>query len=94
MLPADWLEYIAKAEREAGKRPENVPARPRTTKRMVSRRQRIAESQTNNTIKAMYQDESQWNTTPIRSDQDGLTLNVGGSCEPDSPHGKATQSRS
>ena len=94
MIPADWLDYMAQAEREQSQRPENAPAKPRPAKRLVSRRQRIVESQTNNTIKAMYKDESDWNATPIRSDTKGLTLNIGGNCEPDNNfHGKSTQSR-
>jgi len=94
VIPADWLEYMAKAEKEISQRPPDAPGRPRAIKKQTSNRQRIALSQTRNTIKAMFQSESQWNQTPIRSDTKGLTLNVGGSCEPDSPHGKSTQSRS
>jgi|tagenome__1003787_1003787.scaffolds.fasta_scaffold20587257_2 hypothetical protein len=94
MLPAEWSEYVAKAEREISSRPSDAPKKPRALKKMVSPRQRKALSQQANTIKAMYGQESAWNATPVRDNTKGLTLNVGGNCEPDSPHGKATQSRS
>jgi hypothetical protein len=94
MLPAQWSEYIARQERAISARPSDAPSKPRAAKKMVSPRQRRALSQQANTIKAMYSEESAWNATPVRPDTKGLTLNVGGNCEPPSPHGKATQSRS
>jgi hypothetical protein len=95
MLPSEWLQYIAKKEAEIKQRPADAPKKPQVQKgRMMSARQRIASSQQRNTVKAMYQPESEWNATPVRPDTKGLTLNVGGTCEPDPPHGKATQSRS
>lgn len=64
MLPADWAEYVAQAEREIKKSP-NPPKRrqPRVT-RHKSRRQRIAESQTKNPVRAAYTTESKYNVTP------------------------------
>lgn len=93
-LPADWLAYIAAQEREQAKRPETAPARPRPVKRMTSNRQRRAESGTRNVVKATYQEVNEWNQAQtIDPTTTTFTTNLGGSCEPDRPHGKSTQPR-
>lgn len=78
MIPADWLEYIAKAEKEL-KRPPNPPKRrqPKVT-RHQSREARIVSGQTKNPIRAIYQPESQYSQTPtINPDEHTLTREVG-----------------
>ncbi len=92
MLPPDWLEYIAKVEREGRSRPPEAPKKPGPIKKHMSARQRIAFSQQANEFKAGFQMD--YNPTPIRSSQVGLTLNIGGSCEGPQEHGKDTSSRS
>jgi hypothetical protein len=94
MLPSDWEEYVVRLEREVASRPTTAPKRPRTTGRLVSQRQKIALSQSRNLIKASYQLESTWNQTPvIDPTETKFTTQLGGSCEPTQPHGKATQTR-
>lgn len=92
MLPADWEEYLLKAEQEGRKRPPDAPAPARPIKKHMSARQRKAFSQQANEFKAGFMPD--YNPTPILNDSKHLTLNVGGNCEPDSPHGKDTTSRS
>jgi hypothetical protein len=69
MLPADWLQFVQQTSRELGKSP--VPTKrhqPKVTRHM-SRRQRIAESQTKNPIRAMYTTESKYNATPTKPEE-------------------------
>jgi len=81
-------------EREVAQRPEDAPKRARPVKRMTSNRQRRAESGTRNTVKGIYQDVNQWNQAQtIDPSKVEFTTNLGGSCEPDRPHGKSTQPR-
>jgi hypothetical protein len=95
MLPADWEEYVAKAEREIALRPQESPKAARPIKKMTSSRQRRALSGTGNAVKAIYQPMNQWNVAiTIDPSKTTFTTNLGGNCEPDRPHGKATQSRS
>lgn len=77
MLPADWLQYVADAER-ALKKPPNPPKRlqPKVTRHM-SPRQRTALSQTKNPVRAIYQQESQYNVTPLLPDGAKTTKEVG-----------------
>jgi hypothetical protein len=92
MLPADWEEYVAGLEREIASRPSTAPKRTRTTGRVVSRRQRIALSQTNNTIKASYSIESVYNRTPLADDKAEFTTELGGTCEQlNQSHGHSTR---
>ena len=77
MLPKDWLEYVAAAERDI-KKPSDPPKRRQPKiKRMTSRRQRTAESQTANTVRAVYQPESKWNATPTQPEDWKGTHEVG-----------------
>src|SRR5579863_7767279 len=89
MLPADWLEYVAQAEKDI-KKPSDPPKRrqPKIT-RMASRRQRIANSQTPNIIRAMYVPESKWAVTPLADEKFVGTREVG----PDDVHNSATSWR-
>ncbi len=78
MLPADWLEWMAQQEWVIKQPP--VPTKRRQPKitRMQSRRQRIAESQTPNQIRAMYTPESKWNETPTMPEEwRGIEREVG-----------------
>jgi len=77
VLPADWLEYMAAAERQI-KQPPVPPKRrqPKVTRHM-SRRQRIALSQSINSVKATYQPESKYNQTPTLPDGAETTREVG-----------------
>jgi len=77
ILPADWLQFIADAERDI-KRPPAPPKRrqPKVT-RHKSREQRIAESQTKNTVRAVYNPESMYNQTPTRPETFVGTKEVG-----------------
>lgn len=95
MIPEDWLQYMAKAEKEL-KRPPSPPRRrqPKIT-RMQSRRMRTVSGQTPNAIRAMYTVESKYNQTPTISSEDHeLTREVGPSdrYNPDEAYrgGKAT----
>jgi hypothetical protein len=95
MIPADWLQYMAEAEREIAQRPQESPKSARPIKRMVSARQRRAESGKNNAVKAIYEVPNHWNQAQtIDPNKTTFTTNLGGNCEPDRPHGKSTQSRS
>jgi hypothetical protein len=95
MLPADWEEYLIAAEKELKRRPDHSPKSPRPIKRLVSARQQRAQAGKANTVKAIYDGVNQWNQAQtIDPDKTTFTTNLGGSCEPDAPHGKATGSRS
>jgi hypothetical protein len=95
VIPADWLEFMAKAEADIKKRPEHSPKPARPVKKMQSQRQAKAMSGTGNTVKAIYTTPNQWNQAQtIDPNSTTFTTNVGGNCEPDRPHGKATNSRS
>jgi hypothetical protein len=95
MLSADWLEFMAKAEREIASRPEGYPKPARPVKKLVSRRQRQALSGSGNTVKAIYTAPNMWNQAQtIDPNSTTFTTNLGGNCEPDNPHGKSTRSRS
>lgn len=95
MLPADWEEYIAQTERTISSRPSDAPKKPPAVKRMTSRRQARAEHQTGNATRAIYQEPNNFNVAiTIDPEKTTFTNNLGGSCEPDRPHGKSTQSRS
>jgi len=78
MLPADWEEYLAQQEWVIKQSP--VPTKrhqPKVT-RMRSRRQQIAESQTSNSVRAVYQPESKWNETPTMPEEwRGIEREVG-----------------
>jgi hypothetical protein len=90
MIPSDWEEYLRNAESEIKKRPETAPRPARPTKRLVSRRQRIAESQQRNFVKAAYSVDR--NLTPLAASDTEYTTAVGGNCEPlNAPHGKRTR---
>jgi hypothetical protein len=95
MLPPDWLEYVASLERDIASRPEHSPKKPQGVKKMVSPRQRAALSSTRNQIKAIYQPINGYNQAiTVDPSSTEFTTNLGGNCEPDRPHGKATGSRS
>ena len=66
MLPADWLQFIQQTSRELSKAPVPTKRRQPRITRHASRRQRIAESQTRNPIRAMYGTESKYNATPTK----------------------------
>jgi len=70
----------------------DVPRRrmPKVT-RMTSARQRVAESQTADGVKAIYNGD--FIPTPVRPNMKGTTLNVGANCEPWEPTGKDTRER-
>jgi len=86
---------MANAEAEIKKRPQESPKSARPIKRMVSARQRRAESGKGNAVKAIYETPNQWNEAQtIDPSKTTFTTNLGGNCEPDQPHGKSTQSRS
>jgi hypothetical protein len=87
MLPSDWEEYLAKQEWLIKKPP--VPTKRRQPKitRMQSRRQRIAESQTPNQIRAIYAPESKWNETPTMPEDWQGTHEVGPGDEHNNEHG-------
>lgn len=87
-MPADWLEYVAKLERDIKKTP--TPRRrlqPKVT-RHQSGRQRAAFSQTRSFTRASYNLDA--TPTPIRANEDGLTRNLE---LPNWSTGKATDSR-
>jgi hypothetical protein len=100
MLPADWLEYIAQAERESGRRPDTAPRKPQGVGRdkqgrgLMSPRQRQAFRQTANPFRAAYEevDERKFTATTPENNPN-LTLNVGASCEPlnSGHHGRRTR---
>jgi hypothetical protein len=69
MLPADWLEYVERRRRELKLPPYPVKRRQPKVRRMQSRRQRIAESQTRDPIRAMYCTETQYNATPTKPEE-------------------------
>jgi hypothetical protein len=77
MLPADWEEYLASAERDI-KKPPNPPRRyqPKVTRHM-SRNQRIASGQSSNPIQAIYVPESKWSATPTHPEDWKGTKEVG-----------------
>jgi len=94
MLSADWLAYMAGLERDIALRPQDAPKKGRAIKPMQSSRQRRALTGTRNTVKAIYQPVNEWNQAiTIDPDSTEFTTNLGGNCEPDSPHGKSTQPR-
>jgi hypothetical protein len=91
-LPADWLEFVAKLEARAGQRPPEAPAKSRPLRRMTSPRQRLAETQTRNRIRAIYTKE--FIPTPIAKQGTVFTTDLGGNCESkQTPHGKDTRER-
>jgi hypothetical protein len=92
MLPADWEEYMAKAERELAQRPQGSPKKARPVKKMMSPRQLRATQGTRSTVKAIYGESGRAQT--VDPTKTTFTNNLGGNCEPDAPHGKATGSRS
>jgi hypothetical protein len=77
MLPNEWLEYIAQAQKEL-KRPPAPPKRrqPKIT-RHTSARMRIVGGQTSNPIRAMYQPENEYNATPLLPEKAETTREVG-----------------
>jgi len=99
------LESADKAVRDSVRNQKALPGSPQTGQplpmhhhkpkvtRMVSKRQRSAFSQTDNGVKAIYDGDS--TPTPVRPTAKGLTLNVGGNCEPlnSGAHGKDTRTR-
>jgi hypothetical protein len=92
MLPADWEEYVARLEREQKKPPPEAPRAPRRLRRMTSLRQRDAESQTRNSVKAIY--STDFRPTPTAKKGTKFTTDLGGNCEdPNYPHGKETRTR-
>lgn len=92
MLPADWQEYVAKVERELASRPQGAPKKARPTKKMMSPRQLNAMKGTPSTVKAIYDGDKKYNQAQtIDPNSSTFTTNLGGNCEPDSPHGKSTQ---
>lgn len=95
MLPSDWIAYLAEAEAEIKRRPETAPKKARATGRLLSTRQRRAETGTRNSVKAIYQETSQFNVAQVVDPaKTTFTTNLGGNCESaQAPHGKATQSR-
>ncbi len=94
MLPSDWAEYLAKAESQIKKRPEDAPARARAIKPMKSPRQRRAESGTKNFARSVYEGDKEHNQAQVVDDsKTKFTHNVGGNCEGPSSHGKNTNSR-
>jgi hypothetical protein len=95
MIPDDWLEYVAKLQKDLKKPP--VPTKRRQPKitRMKSRRMRIVDGQTPSTIRAIYGTETKYNATPTIDPKDHtLTREVGPSdrYNPDEGYraGKAT----
>ena len=87
-MPADWLEYVARLERDIKKTPS--PRRrlqPKVT-RHQSGRQRAAFSQTRSYVRASYNEDG--TPTPVRKDEEGLTRNL---LLPNWSTGKATGSR-
>jgi hypothetical protein len=77
MMPDDWREYIAAAERDIKKAPVPTKRHQPKVKRMTSSRMRIAESQTSNPVKAIFNGESKWNATPTMPEDWEGTKEVG-----------------
>jgi hypothetical protein len=77
MNEADFLEFVAEADR-AIRKPTDPPKRrqPKII-RHSSRRQRTASSQTPNLTRAMYVPESAWNQTPLADEDFVGTREVG-----------------
>jgi hypothetical protein len=76
MTPGEVEAFIAMKARELS-RPTHRPRRrqPHHKGGLVSNRQKIALSQTSDSVKAIYEGDS--NPTPIRQNSDGLTREVG-----------------
>jgi len=53
-LPAEWAEYLAKMEKDIKRAPGPIRRHQPRIRRMTSPRQRIAESQQRNSVKASY----------------------------------------
>ena|SRR6516164_4019469 len=66
ILPADWQEFLAKQEKAIKQAPN--PTRrhqPRITRHMSARMRRVG-TQTRNRVRAIYNPESDHNTTPTK----------------------------
>lgn len=95
MLPADWQEYVAKLERQIASRPSDAPKPARPIRSMTSGPQGRALSQTRNWVRASYQDGEGSSGAQVRPASRAIpyTTSLGGNCEKDIPHGKATRER-
>jgi hypothetical protein len=101
MIPAEWEEYIANAEKGQARRPSDAPKKPQVQKgKMMSPRQRRAFQGTSNFARSVYDGDKSRNQAIVAKDTeiDGgpklWTWNVGGNCEGPSGHGKDTSARS
>lgn len=72
MLPASWEEYLAKLEREQGKTETPTKRHQPRIKRHQSARMRRVSTQTSNLVRAAYTTESDFNQTPVSTDESKL----------------------
>jgi len=79
MLPATWLEYVAKCESEIKRTPTPTKRQQPRIKRMQSGRMKVASSQSPNFVHSVYVADA--SATPIRKTTEGLTRDLGGNCE-------------
>jgi hypothetical protein len=78
MIPEDWLEYMAQAEKQIKKTPDPLKKHKPKVTRHMSRRMRTVSGQTPNPIRAMYVPENEYNRTPtIEPEKHTLTREVG-----------------
>jgi len=77
MLPADWLAYIAEAERTIQRPPAPPKRRQPKVTRHQSPRMRQIQGQTINPIKAIYGEENERNQTPTMPETWRGTKEVG-----------------
>jgi hypothetical protein len=77
MIPNDWLEYIAAAQKEIKRAPAPLKRHKPKVTRHQSRNMQIVSGQTSNPIRAMYQPESRYSVTPTLRDDATTTREVG-----------------
>jgi hypothetical protein len=77
MMPKDWLEYMAEAERNIKQSPVPTKRHQPKVKRMQSGRMQTVQGQTANPIRAIFTPESRWNATPTMPEDWEGTKEVG-----------------
>lgn len=94
-LPADWLEYIQKVQREQKKAPGPLKSHQRPVKGMESKRMQQIRRQTPNMTKAAFGLEPEHSQVPTMPNSWRGTLNLGGTTDSKNaaPTGKSTKTR-